>query len=72
MPKKHPYLPSGDEWSRWLSTGQAGEILGRSGGAVRKYITSRAGSDTSLEISDELLARKLGHRWRVRLHHSLF
>lgn len=70
--KRHPYLPRGQEWSRWLSTSQAGDYLGRSGGAIRKQITSRANGADQVEVAGQMQAKKFGRLWQVRLHRSFF
>lgn len=70
--RRHPYLEPGAEWSRWLSTGQAGAHWSRSAGAMRKYIASRTDGADRLEIPGELQARKIGAKWQVRFHESCF
>jgi hypothetical protein len=69
--RPHPFFEADAEWSRRLSTSQAGLLLAKSPGAMRKWITLRAKGADVLEVPNVLSARKIGGKWLVKLHRSV-
>ena len=62
-------LAPDQEWTRWMSTGQAGAVIGDTDHALRGKIRA-ASTGRDEVVFDGIHAKKLGKQWRVRLHRS--
>jgi len=56
-------------WTRWLSTGQAGALIGDTDHALRCKIRAAAEGRDEV-VFDGIHAKRLRGQWRVRLHRS--
>ena len=72
LPERRPkplYYPGDEHWTRWYSSGEAGDILNRTPAAMRGWVRRRRNGAAQF-IHDGIEARKSLGKWMFRFDRS--